>query len=87
MPIIGTIIGEKFSSLTVTVNGVAIKYGAFIQATVNFVLIAFSVFIIIKLINSMKRKKKEEEKAAPASTLDQQLLMEIRDALKGKQNG
>lgn len=87
MPVIGTIIGDSLSSLSVSVNGVVIKYGAFIQATVNFVLIAFSVFMIIKLINSMKRKRKEEEKSAPVPTIDQQLLMEIRDVLKNKQNG
>ena len=82
MPIIGTFIGERFSSLSLTVNGVAIRYGAFMQAIINFLIIAFSIFLVIQLINRMKRKRKEEEKTAPSPTLDQQLLIEIRDLLK-----
>lgn len=82
MPIIGMFIGDSFSSLSITVNGVAIKYGAFLQATVDFVIVAFVIFMIIKGINKTKKKKEEAPAAPPAPTKDQELLMEIRDLLK-----
>ncbi len=80
MPIIGSIIGKSFDSMSATVNGVNIQYGAFIQAVVNFVIIAFFLFMVVKAMNSMKKK---EEPAAPAAPPeDITLLREIRDALK-----
>lgn len=80
MPIIGSIIGKSFDSMSATVNGVNIQYGAFIQAVVNFVIIAFFLFLVVKAMNSMKKK---EEPAAPAAPPeDITLLREIRDALK-----
>jgi len=83
MPIIGSFIGESFMTLTAEINGVDVKYGMFIQAIVNFFVIAFAIFMVIKAINSMKKKKKEEAPAAPpAPTKDQELLTEIRDLLK-----
>ena len=82
MPIVGSFIGEDFGTLSANVNGVAIQYGAFIQAIINFLLIAFFLFIMIKAMNSMKKKQAEApaEPAGPSST--DKLLMEIRDALK-----
>jgi large conductance mechanosensitive channel len=80
MPIIGSIIGQSFDTMSATVNGVNIQYGAFIQAVVNFVIIAFFLFLVVRAINSMKKK---EEPAAPAAPPeDITLLREIRDALK-----
>ena len=80
MPIVGMIIGKSFNELSATVNGVPIQYGAFIQAVVNFLIIAFVLFLIIRSINKMKKK---EEPAAPAATPeDIVLLREIRDSLK-----
>lgn len=84
MPILGMIIGDNFSSLSVTVNDVDIHYGLFIQAVINFVLIAFVIFMLIKGINKMKKKKEEAPAAPPAPTKDQELLTEIRDLLKNK---
>lgn len=79
MPIIGSLIGQSFDTLTATVNGVDIQYGAFIQAVLNFLIIAFVLFMIIKAMNSTKKK----EEAAPAATPeDIVLLREIRDSLK-----
>lgn len=79
MPIIGSLIGKSFDTLSATVNGVDIQYGAFIQAIVNFLIIAFVLFMIIKTMNATK--KKEEE--APAATPEEiTLLREIRDSLK-----
>ncbi len=82
MPIVGSFIGQSFGTLSTNVNGVVIQYGAFIQAIINFLMIAFFLFIMIKAMNSMK-KKQEEAPAPPAgpSSTDK-LLMEIRDALK-----
>ncbi len=81
MPIIGSLVGKSFESLSANVNGVNIQYGAFIQAVVNFLIIAFFLFMIIKAMNA--GKKKEEAPAAPPSTPeDITLLREIRDALK-----
>jgi large conductance mechanosensitive channel len=80
MPIIGSIVGKSFESLSATVNGVNIQYGAFIQAVVNFLIIAFFLFLVIKAMNSTK--KKEEPAPPPATPEDITLLREIRDALR-----
>ena len=64
----------------------AIAYGSFIQNVVNFFIIAFCIFIFVKLIEKVKRKDKEEVKVeeAPAKADDVVLLEEIRDLLKAK---
>ena len=58
---------------------VAVKWGAFLTAVIDFIIVAFVMFLIIKAINSMK-KKEEASPAGPSGT--DQLLIEIRDALK-----
>ena len=81
MPIVGMLIGKRFDTLSATVNGVPIQYGAFIQAVVNFLIIAFVLFMIIRFIN--KVKKKQEAPADPAAPCEEvTLLREIRDSLK-----
>ena len=83
MPIIGVIIGGiNFEHLMITVGTAEIKYGMFIQAIVNFLLIAFVIFSIIKAINTFNKKKEDapEEPAQPSE--DIVLLTEIRDLLK-----
>ncbi len=61
-------------------EAVVMKYGIFIQSVLDFIIIAFAIFMVVKAINSAK---KAEEEAAPAGpTDDQKLLAEIRDALK-----
>ena len=63
----------------------AIMYGNFIQATIDFIIIAFAIFIAIKMINKLRRKQEVvEEEAAPAGPTEADLLMEIRDLLKEK---
>ena len=57
-------------------------YGAFIQAVVDFVIIAFAIFMMIKGMNSMKKKEEEEPAAPPKPSREEELLTEIRDALK-----
>ena len=89
MPIIGLILGNvNFSSLEIKlgepVEGVeqaAIKYGMFIQEIVNFIIIAFCIFMFIKLINRIQKKKEEAPAPVPEPTKEEVLLTEIRDAL------
>ena len=83
MPIVGVIIGgTDFSGLKVAVGSAAINYGVFIQAIINFLLIALTVFIIIKALSKAKRKKEEEPADEPAApTPEVELLTEIRDLL------
>ncbi len=61
-----------------------VKYGSFLAAVLNFIVIAFAIFLLIKGINRLKRKKevRAAEPAAPEYTLQEKLLMEIRDSLK-----
>lgn len=99
MPPIGYLIGGvNFSDLKyelpkVTVEGIelapaTINYGNFIQVLLDFIIIAFCVFMLVKAINSLARKKKEEAPAAPAPapepSAEEKLLTEIRDLLKNK---
>jgi len=80
MPLIGMAMGGvDFSSLAMKVGEASIGYGAFIQALIDFLIVAFVIFMILRMINKMQ-KTKEEEPAAPAE--DVQLLTEIRDLLK-----
>ena len=103
MPLIGALIGNvDFTTLSVTLrpavmNGeevvkeaVTLHYGNFIQTTVDFLIVAFCIFLMIKLINkatNMVKKPEEEAPAAPAEpepTKEEILLTEIRDLLKQK---
>lgn len=79
MPIIGSLIGQSFETLSTRINGVDIQYGAFIQAVVNFLIVAFVLFMIIKVMNATRKK---EETAPAATPEDIFLLREIRDSLK-----
>ena len=64
---------------------VSINYGNFLQVTLDFIIIAFAIFLMIKGMNALNKKKAEETPAAPpAPPADVQLLTEIRDLLKEK---
>jgi large conductance mechanosensitive channel len=91
MPPVGMLLGGvDFSDLAVTLKpatadmpAVMLRYGGFVQTVVDFVIIAFAVFALIKVINMMHRKKAAAaEVVPPAPTKDQELLTEIRDLLK-----
>ena len=107
MPPIGVIMGNtNFSDLKLDISAVrdAVStsteaaepvywnYGAFIQQCIDFIILAFCVFLIVKLMNRLNRKKKEEPAPAPAPapapkpepTAEEKLLTEIRDLLKEK---
>jgi large conductance mechanosensitive channel len=101
MPPIGGLLGDKnFNELVANVGGAQLKYGAFIQTVVDFLIVALSVFVMVKVINRLSDlgKKKEEEAAAapapapasapapePEPTKEEVLLIEIRDLLKNRQ--
>lgn len=80
MPLIGMIIGGVgFQELQVTVGTAILKYGNFLQAIVNFLIIAFVVFLMVRQINKMK-KEAPAPPAAPSAS--EKLLGEIRDLLR-----
>lgn len=92
MPIIGVLLGGvNFSDLKYVITPAsgdlaeaAILYGAFIQSVVDFLIIAFSIFLVIKLIVSKKKKEAESEPAPVLPSNEEVLLGEIRDLLKEK---
>jgi large conductance mechanosensitive channel len=87
MPPIGLLIGGvNFTDLKITIKDpdVAINYGNFLQATFDFIIIAFAVFMLIKLINRVNSKKEEEKPVEKVVSEDVKLLTEIRDLLKNK---
>ena len=81
MPAIGTLMGGlNFSDLAIKIGSATIKYGKFLQTCLDFFLIALAVFLLVKLINRVKR----EEEAPKAPPRQEVLLEEIRDLLKKK---
>ncbi|WP_268912897.1 large-conductance mechanosensitive channel protein MscL [Lentilactobacillus sp. SPB1-3] len=79
-PLIGVFLGKlDLSNLSVTVGQATFKYGAFINSVINFIIIAFVVFLLIKLINRFSKPKPESDDAPDQQTI---LLSEIRDLLK-----
>jgi large conductance mechanosensitive channel len=97
MPAVGFIVGGvNFSDLafelkaaTVDAAGaevpaVLVKYGAFIQTIVDFLIVAFAIFVAVKVINKLKRKEEAAPAAPPEPSDEVKLLTEIRDALKSR---
>lgn len=85
MPLLGILVGRvSFADLTLTLGQAQIAYGNFIEAVLNFLIMAFAVFCIVKAVNRFHRKKEEAPKAPPAPSNEEKLLMEIRDLLKEK---
>ncbi len=82
MPLFGIIVGKNFATLSVDLNGSILTYGAFIQAIIDFLIIALCIFLFTKAIN--KFKKKEEKKEEAKKSDETVLLEEIRDLLKKK---
>ena len=99
MPIIGAITGgldfsNYFTGLSKAVTatnlvdakkkGAVLAWGSFLTVTLNFLIVAFVLFVVIRLINKLKRKDEAKSTEPPAPTKDQELLTEIRDLLKAK---
>ncbi|MBW7842164.1 MAG: large-conductance mechanosensitive channel protein MscL [Ignavibacterium sp.] len=90
MPPIGILLGGMdFSNLAITikegsegVEPVLLKYGMFINTIIDFLIIAFAIFMAIKAMNSLKKKQEEAPAAPPEPPADVKLLTEIRDLLK-----
>ena len=88
MPVLGVLMGGlNFSDLAVKVGSATLKYGKFLQTCLDFLIIAWAIFLIVKFINRLKRE--EEKPAAPASQpaappRQEVLLEEIRDLLKSR---
>jgi large conductance mechanosensitive channel len=91
MPPIGVLLGGvNFSDLAITIKeavgssaAVVVAYGKFAQTVIDFTIIAFVIFMVVRLINSLKKKAEAMPAAPVALSQDQVLLTEIRDLLKG----
>ena len=82
MPLLGLLVNRvSFSDLTLTLGSATIAYGSFLEAVLNFIIMAFAVFCIVKAFNRLHRKK-EEAAPAPKPSKEELLLTEIRDLLK-----
>ena len=82
-PILGCFSEVDFSEYALKVGNLNLKYGAFITDVINFIIMAFVVFLIIKAVNKVLVKKEEPEEApAPVESDEVKLLKEIRDELK-----
>jgi large conductance mechanosensitive channel len=92
MPPLGLLIGDvPFAAMKLTLRqaadgneAVTLNYGNFIETAVDFLIVAFAIFVVVKAINSMKRKEAAAPAAPAAPTKDQVLLTEIRDLLKAR---
>lgn len=92
MPPIGILVGGvDFTKLAVTlkeaagdVPAVTLNYGNFIQSLVDFTIVAAAIFMVVKLINKLKKAEVAAPEAPPAPTKEELLLTEIRDLLKSK---
>ena len=83
MPFVGIFIGEStFAALSFQIGGATIALGSFIQAVVNFLIMAFVIFLMVKGINRFHRKKEEAPPPPPKPSAEEVLLTEIRDLLK-----
>lgn len=93
MPPLGVLIGGvDFTDLAITLKAaegdlpaVVLAYGKFIQTVIDFLIVAFAIFMGIKVLNRLKREEQAAPEAPPAPTKDQELLSEIRDLLKANQ--
>ena len=92
MPPIGILIGGvDFSDLAIVLKAatedaeaVTLKYGMFIQTLLDFIIIAFAIFVAVKAMNSLKKKEEEAPKEPPKPSAEVELLTEIRDSLKNR---
>jgi large conductance mechanosensitive channel len=92
MPPIGMMLGNvDFSDLAVTLQAatdegtaVMLRYGIFLQTVIDFLIIAFAIFLVVKAMNTLKKKEEAAPAAPPAPSKEETLLTEIRDALRSR---
>ena len=85
MPLVGIIIGGiDFTKLSLTIFDVKIQFGIFLQNVVDFLIIAFCIFIAVKVFNKILHKEEKKEEVKPTKSNEEILLEEIRDLLKEK---
>jgi len=92
MPPIGLALGNvDFSDLAITlkeategVAAVTLRYGIFLQTVIDFLIIAFAIFMVIKAMNSVMKKEEEAPPPPPKPSKEEELLTEIRDALRSR---
>ena len=85
MPVIGTLMGGlDFSGLALKVGSATLRYGKFVQTCLDFLIIAWAIFLIVKLVNRLKREQANPAPAPAAPPRQEALLEEIRDLLKAK---
>ncbi len=97
MPPIGMLLGGvDFTNLFINLSGgsyaslaaaeeagaAVIRYGIFLNAVINFLIVAFAIFLVVKAVNSLQKKEKAAPAAPPAPSAEEKLLTEIRDLLK-----
>ena len=90
LPPIGMLVGGvDFSYLSIVIKeasegseAVVLKYGMFVNTIIDFIIVAFAIFLLIKGINALKKKEEEKPSAPPAPTKSEILLAEIRDELR-----
>ncbi|MFA1642784.1 large conductance mechanosensitive channel protein MscL [Chryseomicrobium imtechense] len=82
-PIIGLIMGGvDFSGLAISVGDANVTYGVFIQSIIDFVIVAFAIFMFVRLLGRFKRKEEVKPEEGPTIDSKEELLIEIRDLLK-----
>jgi large conductance mechanosensitive channel len=92
MPPIGMLMGGVnftdlsfvLSEATAETEAVMVNYGSFVQTVVDFVIIAFAIFMVVKAMNSMKKKEEEAPAEPPKPSAEVELLTEIRDSLRNR---
>ena len=92
MPPIGMLLGGvDFSELMFTLKNavgdtpaVVVKYGVFVNTVIDFLIVAFAIFMVIKGMNKLKKKEEEAPPEPPKPSKEEQLLTEIRDVLKSR---
>lgn len=76
------VMDEAGNVISEAAEPVVVKYGAFITVAIDFIIVAFVMFLLVKGINKLKKKQEEEPAPAPEPSNEEKLLTEIRDALK-----
>ena len=85
MPVVGVLLGGlDFSGLAFKIGSATLKYGKFLQTCLDFLIIAWAIFLVVKLINRLKREEAAPAPPPAAPPREEMLLEEIRDLLKSR---